>query len=489
MRLLGIVIAVCLLVGYLAAIRLIVRAPFRALGILVAGMAFHNFVLMVLLRLGTPGILVRLIQAWKEGIILLLLVLAGRIALGRWRSRTLPRLILLDWLFLALTAVVIAYAIVPRLLPGAVTFSQALVGLRSTLLLPLLYLFGRVFRPSGRHDIAWVASVIVGAAAVVGLFGLIELWLIPTATWLTWGVNQLSAWLGYTYHGPKGLPENFFQTAAGGYLLRRMVSTYVSPLGVAYTALLVLPISVAMVVSRSRGPRWPLALSYTAFCLILLSVLFSVTRLAILLSIFELAALSLLLRRRAMAAATLVMAGGAAFILLAYGSVGPLATADLQPVQRGSARHIITLGGPSTTEHSDALAFDFKYVAGHPLGTGLGSSVHRYGPNTGTGESAIFDMFGDMGLLGGLLYLVIYGLVVVIAARASFRIRGDPLFAILPLVASIGGLALLPVTLTSSVWGDFSVTFLFWWAAGAAALSVSGEAQSLRPSAAAAASA
>jgi hypothetical protein len=36
----------------------------------------------------------------------------------------------------------------------------------------------------------------------------------------------------------------------------------------------------------------------------------------------------------------------------------------------------------------------------------------------------------------------------------------------LPLVAFAGGIALIPITLTSDVWGDFSVTFLFWWAAG-----------------------
>jgi hypothetical protein len=36
----------------------------------------------------------------------------------------------------------------------------------------------------------------------------------------------------------------------------------------------------------------------------------------------------------------------------------------------------------------------------------------------------------------------------------------------LPLVASVGGLVLIPITLTSDVWSDFSVTFLFWWAVG-----------------------
>ena len=38
--------------------------------------------------------------------------------------------------------------------------------------------------------------------------------------------------------------------------------------------------------------------------------------------------------------------------------------------------------------------------------------------------------------------------------------------AALPLVVSIGGLMLFLITMTSDVWGNFAVTFLFWWAAG-----------------------
>jgi hypothetical protein len=42
----------------------------------------------------------------------------------------------------------------------------------------------------------------------------------------------------------------------------------------------------------------------------------------------------------------------------------------------------------------------------------------------------------------------------------------DPLLSAMPLVTFVGGLILAPIALTSEVNGDFSVTFLFWWAAG-----------------------
>src|ERR1700719_1032028 len=48
------------------------RRPFVGLGLLVAGLAFHNFAIMVLLDLGTPMPIVHALQGWKEAILLLL---------------------------------------------------------------------------------------------------------------------------------------------------------------------------------------------------------------------------------------------------------------------------------------------------------------------------------------------------------------------------------------------------------------------------------
>jgi len=424
---------------------------------------------MALIRLGTPNPLIRVAQAWKEALIVVLLVMVVRLGIARWRSGGLPRLQLVDWLVAAFAIIAVVYAVAPRwLLSSSLSLSQATLGLRTTLLIPLLYLFGRVFRPEDRRDLVWAAGVLVGSAGVVGLFGLVELWFVPTATWLTWGVNQFSAWLGFTYHGPKGLPENYFQSTAEGFLLRRMVSTYISPLGIAYTGLLIIPVAVTVLASRWRASMtWTVA-RWAGFALLLSSIVFSLTRLAIALALFELVALLILLRHRFIALATVGMAGLALFIVLAYPDVGPLVTRNLDAVPRGPGhQHLIGSGDPSLTEHSGALRTDFEYVLAHPLGTGVGSSVHRFGPNTGTGESAIFDMFGDMGVVGGIIYLLIYLAVLFTGAAAHLRKRADELWAALPLVAFVGGLALFPITLTSSVWSDFTVTFLFWWAAGA----------------------
>src|SRR5262249_31217125 len=136
----------------------------------------------------------------------------------------------------------------------------------------------RVLYTSADEDLGTVSWLIVSAAAVVGAFGLYELWFVPTARWLDWGVNLYSSWLGFTYHGPAGLPEDFFQSLPDGLLLRRMVSTYISPLGIAYTGVLVLPLA-AMLIHRAKN-RAVMAAAVVGGALFLAGVLFAVTRLA-----------------------------------------------------------------------------------------------------------------------------------------------------------------------------------------------------------------
>jgi hypothetical protein len=364
---------------------------------------------------------------------------------------------------LAFAVVVVIYALMPSSWFGVpVTLSQRLVAVRLDLLLPLLYAFGRVFWSDRREDLTWVAAAIAGSAAVVGLVAVIELWLVPTTAWLDAGVNQLSSWLGFTYHGPKGLPENFFQSTTEGPLLRRAVSTYVSPLGIAYSGLLIVPLAIAWASRRSGRQLLRLGL----LALTAVGVLFSLTRLALGLMAFEFGILALLLRRVWLFIATGLVALGAVAMIYVYPQFGPLTTPSLTPLHHTVRIHILSGGDPSLREHVGQLAYDFEYVRLHPLGTGLGSAVHRFGSSRGPGESAILDVFGELGVIGGALYLPTYFLMILAGMRAYLAVRRDVLASGLPLVAAIGGLALLPITLTSDVWADLSVTYLFWWAAG-----------------------
>ena len=125
---------------------------------------------------------------------------------------------------------------------------------------------------------------------------------------------------------PRGLPENFFQGTAQGLYLRREVSTYISPLGIAYTGLLIVPLAAAFSASRVNTPR-NRALILSLFLLLMTGILFSITRLAIALMVGGVVMLTLLLRRPWLIGASALAAAGALAILYGYPRVGPLVDA------------------------------------------------------------------------------------------------------------------------------------------------------------------
>ncbi|MEA2573864.1 MAG: hypothetical protein QOH93_1162 [Chloroflexia bacterium] len=501
---------------------IIYRAPFRALAVLVAGMAFHNIVLMFLIHLDTPSILVRLVQSWKEGVLLLLLFIAGRLAWRAWREHRLPRLNWLDWTMIAFAALSCIYLVIPQgFFPIDTSLGQRFVSFRVMMLMPLLYAFGRIFWRYSREDLVWTGRVLLGSILPVALFGLWELWFVPTADWLDWGVNGFTSWLGFEFGGPHGLPENFFQSTDAGLLLRRMMSTYISPLGLAYTGLLLVPVCAVLVSYRKAERALPGWFRWTAFVLLISSILFSVTRGALIVMVAEFGLLALLLRRMRTIVAGGMVALAVVFILIEYANFGPLLTFKLQEVRppvglaavryvstalappirsvppviptigagqsnpgQGSAgqstptppanvtssaelvERMLTSEDPSTRGHIAALKAGANYVVKYPLGTGLGSSVPRFGYAEGPGESALLAVFGELGVIGGLLYTIMYGASLVYSYLAWRRVRGDPLPEGLALVPLVGGLALVPIMITSAIWGNFSVSFLFWWTSG-----------------------
>ena len=497
MHLIGIALGGALLLLVLGAFLLSIRAPFLGLAVLVAGMAVHNVALMAMLRFGTPSLLISAVQVWKEVDIALL---AG-VASWRWwqAGRRWPRLNWIDWLAVGFSLVLAVYLVLPNGVTGSSSSPTGrLLAFRVDATLVALYFLGRVHAPASLFQERRALWIIAGSAALVGFAGLFELWFLPTAVWIDWGVITYTHHLGFAYHGPAGLPENFFLTFPNGLLLRRMVSTYISPLGIAYTALLVLPIATILVVQRGRAAGWAWVLAAG----LLIGLAFSVTRLALVAAGFEVVLVALLLRRRAAVGMVVAVAGALIVGLVLYPLVGPLIKpptltsvrapagyaalsavarsagislnfgADAEnkslPSSNGGGEAIISAQDASVAEHLRQLAIDSRIVAARPLGNGLGSSVGRFNNGGTLGESALLAIYGELGVLGGLLFTALYLGALYAAGRtllAGIR-KEDPSSLALPLVCLAGGLALLPIVLTSDVWGDLSVSFLFWWAAG-----------------------
>jgi hypothetical protein len=247
-----------------------------------------------------------------------------------------------------------------------------------------------------------------------------------------------------------------------------MVSTYVSPLGIAYTALIVFPLAVVAMV-REQTPR-TIRILAIATALVMLGLALSVTRLAAIAMAGEAIVLAYLLRRWWIAALVPLLAIAAVVSVFPYASIAPAVNGNLQNVAAPTGPHVAPGTDSSTQEHSYYFFGDLEVVAQHPLGLGTGASTIRFGKQlVSTGESAVLGVAGDLGVLGGLLYVALFLLTLWQGYRALALSRAGTLEDALPMVALVGGLALIPISLTSDVWGDLSVTLPFWWSAGAAA--------------------
>lgn len=438
------------------------------IGILVAGMGFHSFAIMVLLRLGTPYPLIRTVQAWKELLLVLLAVIAARTVWMARHKRWQDVLIPTDWLVIGFALLAVLYFLLPSsIFHSGANLQQRLVGFRIIFMIPLLFFLGRTLRPANDRDLMTVVLLGLGAAGLITVFGAYELFFVPTRTWIDWGVNLYSNFLGFTYHGPAGMPENFFLTLPDDTLVRRMVSTYVSPLGIAYTALLLFPMGIAVIDRRVpvQTARWVGVLT----AVLVLGVLLTITRLAFFSLIGETVLMWLLLRRSWIAALVPIIVVAAVIALYPYTSIAPAVDRNLNAVHRSGLVWAISGNDSSTREHWGYLIQDLKVDLQHPLGLGTGASTIRYGSLVGTGESAVLGVFGDLGVLGGAIYVAIFLLALWHGWQVVSTARTPTLEQVMPFVALVGGLGIAPITMTSDVWGDLSVTFLFWWAVGATA--------------------
>ena len=412
--------AVVALVVYAAALAAggvaVWRRPAWALYAFVVGLAAHNALMAGLFAIDVRGRELTVIAAWKE--VLLGIALAS-VAAEAFRRRALPfRPALADALALAFAALVVLYAGLPQgWLDGEADRTAVLHGLRHGLLPVAAYVLGRsiVLPP--------VTRVVVVTAAAVALLGVVEAYTVPIDRWEDADVPEYFAdQLGFEHHGPRGLPENFvFNTGDEDELLRRSVSTFLSPLGTAYMLV------VALCLWAAR-PRWWLLAAVAS-----VGLLFTFTRAALLVLAGALVVLAFVQRRwwpLSAAVGTLLVAVAWTQV---YPSIAPETTwsqSDLE-WQRAEARRrgitpgeTVSLDEPSIRSHLVALRDGADRVLEHPQGYGLGNAgatALRNDVPLKAGESTYTELGVETGLLGALAFIawnaaLLWGLV---RARAA----------------------------------------------------------------------
>jgi hypothetical protein len=432
---------------------LVWRRPVRAIYAFVVGLALHNVVMAELWELGVRGGWLDVVAAWKE--VLLGTALASVVV----RYRGLPfRATGVDYLALAYGACVVLYFVVPQgWLDGDATTEGELLAARHHLIPVAAYFLGRGLE-LGDGELRRIAAVIVGTAAAVAAFGLVDVYLVPLDWWRDSGApGWYREQLGHRYMGLSGLPENFVYNPGDEEPLRRLVSTFMSPLATSY----LLVVALLLALDRLRG-RWLAG----AVALLGAGLLFTYSRSSIVALAGGLVILAIARRRLwPIAAAAAVVAVGAAFVA-AYPTIGPQTsfTAEELRFQRDRAQQApdashdpFSADESSISSHWRSLRDGVETVGRHPQGYGLGNSgatASRTGVDLRAGESTYTELGVDIGLLGALFF---------IAWSLALLIR---LVARSPLVAAAFA-AVLAIGIQTDVIGVHWLAYVLWALVGA----------------------
>ena len=378
------------------------RRPVWALYVLVVGLALHNFVMAMLWRVGVRGGALTVISAWKEGLLLIALVLV----VAERRALPFSRRFVPDLLAVAFAAFVVVYALIPQsVLEGGATHKGIAYALRHDLLIVGAYFLGRGLDLTDKER-ARLCHVVLATAAFVAVVGLVDVYAVSLAWWrLSAGWFQHQLGLDYG-PGLSHLPENFVYNAGNNVVFRRLTSTFLSPLATAY--LLV----VAMFFIPLRR-RWGIALGALLFA----AILWSHTRAAVVALAAGLVLLAVVRRRPQLLGWAVAVVVVAFAFVKGYDHFAPRThfTAAERIVQErnGAGAQDVShdptaVGESSTSEHLASLRDGVKTVLKHPWGFGLGNSgvtAMRTDVGIKAGESTYTELGVETGLVGGLVFI------------------------------------------------------------------------------------
>lgn len=409
------------------------RVPRLVLAALVVGLALHNLAMSMLHGAGVTGVALDVVAAWKE-VLLLVGLVAAIAAVG-----AVPGVTWSDRLALAYALVVVAYLLIPQSwLDGDATTRGELLALRHHLLPIAAYALGRLVILEPRW---WrrIGLAIVGVACGVAVLGLVDVYLVPLQWWRESGVpGWFGEQLDLAYRCLSGLPENWIlNTGDEERPLRRLVSTFLSPLASAYLLVVALLLLVA-----ARPRRWTLAAAAVVYA----GLLWTHTRAALIGLAVGLGVLALVRREWRPAVLALGSVAVSVAFVAVFPTIGPTTSytqTELQCLRANAAavggevdEDPLTGDDASTRSHLRSLRDGLETVLRHPQGYGLGNAgvvASRTGVEIKAGESTYTELGVDTGVVGLVAFIGF-----LMALLLALRHRSAWLTASLAAVAVIG---------------------------------------------------
>jgi hypothetical protein len=420
------------------------------------GLVFHSLVIAILFGLlALPEGVVRLVAAWKEiGLALLIVIVILRSITGRGFRTTIawPDI----WIG-GLFATAILFLLTENLwLRFDLPRSAELMGIRDAAYFMLAYFVGRAM-PELASDEKTMRRLFA-VVLITCVIGVIERFLVTPEMLVGLGVaSYFQDFLGvsaFSVGSESGLPVNYW-TGIGGHLIRRAGSVYLNGQGFAVPFLLFFPLSTAWVFMRPKHS----VRQVLAYVIIVAGLLLTLTRMTIVIAVIQLVLFVSLRRRQEWAVAGLAMVGtmlAAAFILI--------------PGFPAFVWNTLSFQESSTSAHANDWANGLAAFAQSPWGSGLGTTdqtaLRAFLPHI-TGDNLYLKYAVEMGVAGIGFFLMILGSIAAAAMRlyktgtnlAQQRMG-------ITLWLAVIGIAINGIT--AVVFNSIALGWIFFWLAGAA---------------------
>lgn len=428
----------------------------RMLPLVTWGLTFHIVVIAILFGLvHLPATTVRVIAAWKETVLgLLVVATVARTALGRG-----PRLPLAaaDLTVAALVGLALVAALVENTVFNAgISLRGAALGFRDVALFLGLYFVGRAAPDIADERVlrrSFAVLLVTSAIAIAE-----QIFVSPEMLVALGVASYVRDFLGLQAHttgNMYGLPDNYW-SMMGNHFVRRSGSVFLSGQGFATSFLVLFPGATLWVLSDDAPPTPWRRLGYAA---IWIGLLVSFTRSVIVICAVELALVQLTRRRPTGVA---LFAAAALLVVLAGLALVPgLATFLFET---------LTWQSGSSQSHLQDWTRGIIAFLRQPWGYGLGTAdqtAARLGLTPITSDNLYLKYAVELGLPGLATLLAMLATI----AGASWRAVGSPLppaqrrFALMVAVATVG---LVLDGATDVVFGNPIVSYLYFWFAGAA---------------------
>jgi O-Antigen ligase. len=420
------------------------------------GLPFHSLMVAVLFgALGFRADVVRIVAAWKEIAVLALIgFVIVRAALGKGPRASV------SWIDLAVGSLLIiagAFFVAGHVwLQIDLPKGSELFGLRDIAFFLLLYFIGRA-SPEIADDPdtlrrLYIIVVLTCAIAIIEWFFVTpdKLVLIGVAAYFQDFLNVGAFTTGNAF----GLPMNYW-THIGNVEVQRAGSVYLSSQGFAVPFLLLLPVATAWVFGAVKRRTLSVKLEYS---IVWLGLMLTITRMTIIVCVLQLLLMILILRRPEWAVAGLVV--GAVAVLVSFAVV---------PGLPGFVWDTLTWQTSSSTSHVKDWTKGLDAFFEKPWGAGLGTtdqSAVRFGLNPLTADNGYLKYAVELGI-EGLIALIAIFLGIGLSSLKVARYGSTPMRRLLGTVVLVTTIGIMINATTGVVFNVLTLSYLYFWFAGA----------------------